>query len=130
MLYAYLGFFVEGHQKGVWNIPLLGQGGNLLLISLPAPPYDPLSVVNEYGRERTYPFCIRPRCLSERTLVYRSHRCPAQDRGLANPRPHRSLGFLTPKGFRLAGKRGYGKDGRPVTLGISSNFPLPYSHNL
>ena len=49
---AYLGFFVEGHQKGVWNIPLLGQGGNLLLISLPAPPYDPLSVVNEYGNEK------------------------------------------------------------------------------
>jgi putative transposase len=43
-------------------------------------------------------------------------------------RPHSSLGNRTPEQFRLAGEKGYGKDGHSVTLENSTSFPLSHSH--
>ena len=44
-------------------------------------------------------------------------------------RPHSSLGYLPPEQFRLAGEKGYGKDGRRTALENSSSFPLSHSHD-
>ena len=44
-------------------------------------------------------------------------------------RPHRSLGFLSPEQFRMAGETGCGKAGRSATLENSQSFPLSPSHD-
>lgn len=44
-------------------------------------------------------------------------------------RPHSALGYRTPEQFRLAGEKGYGKDGRGAALENPSGFPLSHSHD-